>query len=592
MSQDKHISAELLRLCGSLRDQQLTEAEAERLSQLLTERPEARRFYLRFMVVTASLESRSHDEAAQEQDANDESNVGLLLQLLEQEQKARPIVLPPETAAVSASRQKKTNAAPTRKVVTAGQYFLGHTLRGKRALLACAAAFLLGAVLIIILLTNAPNEVEPLAEDLPAEPQPSQPAPRVVATLIASVDASWQGTAPVIGGPLYQDQALALSQGFAKLRFTNQAEVILQAPCTIVPVSESTMRISRGRMVGQCYAESSKGFTVYTPTARVVDIGTEFGVYVSDEGTVEAHVFEGEVSLTPITEAGEGRAVSIREGGARLVSADVSLVAPAKAEPSRFVQGMDQEDRDPAMRYAELVKAMQPVVYYRFESLGQDGSVRNEMGGRYAARVFDQAAIESTGMGNAARFSGGYVQVDETIQELSGAEQYAIAFWVRPDSVQQAALITFAADVEAERQPSLTILTLGQLRDELIHAEAKRLRFTHRNPPNVAGGMSLKYARPYAAAKWMHVVGVKDGPRMLLYVNGELAAEADDATPMSDIDFKTRIGINVVDPSGKPNGFSRPFKGLIDEVAIYDKAISKAEAEQLYRESSLSGSEP
>ena len=480
-------------------------------------------------------------------------------------------------------------ALTKQKYASALSYVLRHAFTPKRIAVSATAAAVLIGVVITILMLKGPDTSKLIVEDQPPEDQLER---RAIATLVESVDASWQAVAPGADGAFYNDQPIILTQGFAKLRFANRAEVILQAPCEIVPVSESTMRISRGRMVGQCYAESSKGFTVYTPTARIVDIGTEFGVYVSDEGTSEAHVFEGEVSLTPITEAGEGRAVSIHAGEARLVSADVSLVAPAKAEPSRFVQGMDEADRDPAMRYAELVKAMQPIVYYRFESLGQDGSVRNEMGGGYEARAFDQVAIESTGFGNAARFSGGYIQLDETIQELTGTEQYAIAFWVRPDSIQQAALITLAADVEANRQPSLTILTLGQLRDELIHTEAKRLRFTHRNPPNVAGGMSLKYARPYAAAKWMHVVGVKDGPRMLLYVNGELATEADDSTPMSDLEFKTRIGINVVDPSGKPNGFSRPFKGLIDEVAIYDKAISKADAEQLYRESSLSGSEP
>src|SRR5690606_18619733 len=37
---------------------------------------------------------------------------------------------------------------------------------------------------------------------------------------------------------------------------------------------------------------------VHTPGATVVDIGTEFGVAVSDEGQTEVHVFEGSVDLS------------------------------------------------------------------------------------------------------------------------------------------------------------------------------------------------------------------------------------------------------------------------------------------------------
>ena len=42
MSQAPQVSAELLALCGRLRDQELTEDQARRLSELLVENPEAR----------------------------------------------------------------------------------------------------------------------------------------------------------------------------------------------------------------------------------------------------------------------------------------------------------------------------------------------------------------------------------------------------------------------------------------------------------------------------------------------------------------------------------------------------------------------
>lgn len=40
-----------------------------------------------------------------------------------------------------------------------------------------------------------------------------------------------------------------------------------------------------------------KGFTLVTPTERVVDLGTAFGIEVADNGTTSVAVFEGEVEL-------------------------------------------------------------------------------------------------------------------------------------------------------------------------------------------------------------------------------------------------------------------------------------------------------
>ncbi len=43
----------------------------------------------------------------------------------------------------------------------------------------------------------------------------------------------------------------------------------------------------------------ARGFKLMTPDAKVVDLGTEFGLKVSDSGKSDVHVFDGEVEVYP-----------------------------------------------------------------------------------------------------------------------------------------------------------------------------------------------------------------------------------------------------------------------------------------------------
>ena len=60
--------------------------------------------------------------------------------------------------------------------------------------------------------------------------------------------------------------------------------------------------------IGMCKADDSGicilvsgtvfiGFTLVTPTEKVVDLGTAFGIEVADSGATSVAVFEGEVEL-------------------------------------------------------------------------------------------------------------------------------------------------------------------------------------------------------------------------------------------------------------------------------------------------------
>jgi hypothetical protein len=77
---------------------------------------------------------------------------------------------------------------------------------------------------------------------------------------------------------------------------------------------------------------------------------------------------------------------------------------------------------------------------------------------------------------------------------------------------------------------------------------------------------------PVRTGEWSHVVAGYDGRRMTLAVDGRLVAERTSDVPVSAL--TTRIGANH-------NGYLE-WDGLLDEVALYDRALTPAEAAKHY----------
>jgi hypothetical protein len=86
-----------------------------------------------------------------------------------------------------------------------------------------------------------------------------------------------------------------------EIEFTSGAMVTLEAPAALTAETPMSMTLLRGRMTASV-PPPAHGFTVRTPTGDVVDLGTEFGVFVGEKGETETHVFDGEVLVrTPST---------------------------------------------------------------------------------------------------------------------------------------------------------------------------------------------------------------------------------------------------------------------------------------------------
>jgi ferric-dicitrate binding protein FerR (iron transport regulator) len=131
---------------------------------------------------------------------------------------------------------------------------------------------------------------------------------------------------------------LDLSSGFAEITLNNGIRLVLESPVTIDLMSTGRARLERGRVVAHVPPEG-RGFTVETPRARLIDLGTEFGVGIFENGETEVQVFLGEVVAECKDTKGATQSHRLEAGKAVSIARDVAG-APQSIpfEPERFVR--------------------------------------------------------------------------------------------------------------------------------------------------------------------------------------------------------------------------------------------------------------
>ncbi len=117
-----------------------------------------------------------------------------------------------------------------------------------------------------------------------------------VATLTDTVNAVWadelQNGARLSTG----NEMLLLRRGFAELEFDNNARVTIEGPAEFQILDEDMIKLNYGQLYSHVPAEAY-GFQVSTRHAKIIDLGTEFGVKEGLDGSTEIHVLNGGINL-------------------------------------------------------------------------------------------------------------------------------------------------------------------------------------------------------------------------------------------------------------------------------------------------------
>ncbi|AQQ09201.1 FecR protein [Sedimentisphaera cyanobacteriorum] len=156
--------------------------------------------------------------------------------------------------------------------------------------------------------------------------------PHQVAQVADSSDVLWQGSRPVEnenGIYLRTSKQYQLEEGFAKILLSNGVEFLLEDEAKFEIENAERVNVLEGSAYFKV-PSTCIGFIADTPTSRIIDLGTEFGVSVFSGGSSELHMFRGKCSMAPRIEN--------RTKGARLFEEGEAVKISEKGETSDIVQ--------------------------------------------------------------------------------------------------------------------------------------------------------------------------------------------------------------------------------------------------------------
>lgn len=364
--------------------------------------------------------------------------------------------------------------------------------------------------------------------------------------------------------------SLYLSTGLLELTYTNGVVIVLEAPARFDLRNATTLWLGEGNVSARV-PDGAQGFTVETASARIVDLGTEFGVSAK-AGSSEVHVFKGEVLVTNPTEP---NALRLTENRASRIDTQTHTPVGIDYEPERFVRTFEERASD----FARSVRALDPVAYYRMR-ITPDATLLLDVTERHLNGVIVPGSSQSTTItgkvGAGLRLGGPATQSFAVVRDFPAAPGAALSVcaWVRAESRPRWASIA----KHWAKDPVLT--DSGQFHFGLFNDEGSLEVHVH----DAAGReVGVRDQVPLPLGEWEFVAFTLDGTTLRLYRNGrEIAATpcaglSRNAPPFLSLGAK----LDATGTSPQPNtaGF---WDGALDEVAIFHRALRADELLALF----------
>ena len=480
------------------------------------------------------------------------------------------------------------------------------------AYLVATVAMAIGLTIAAVTHVSQPQQFDQqlTSSNLPVPlPNPSQKS-SVVGQITGMVDCVWSegsGNSTNLESEIRNLKSLvslrdrfALRSGLLEITYETGAKVILQGPVTYEVESAAGGYLSIGKLTARLDERAKQQaanlksspstthsplFTIKTPTAVITDLGTEFGVRVDELGGTESEVFVGRVSIVSLGDSATDRKNRPRivESGqyARVERENTRLVSSMnllKSEKPDFVRRLPIRQSD----YANLVLAMNPVVYYRMEwpQANESRYKVNELSqGKHHGEL--HLANESGAMpwwpgrfGSSLYLRGpavgDYIVVSD--YPKSQNDQLSLSAWVNAETRSPLwSLIAANWGMDVHGQFHFGLEAEGDLTIEITPRDRKKVL--------VREGRD----HPLPTGEWQHVAFVVDSSKVRLYRNGIEAASGPchGVLPQSPLP-NLIIGNKNSDGGGILVKPPLHWHGRIDEFAIFNQALRPEQVRALY----------
>ena len=424
---------------------------------------------------------------------------------------------------------------------------------------------------------------------------------RPVAYLKHTALIQWQegSHAPPTGSALMPGW-LRLSEGTIQIEFVSGARLLVTGPASIRLDSELSAYLESGKLSAQV-PEPAHGFIVHTPRVQVKDLGTSFGLEVSDDRDPEIHCFEGSVELFD----------SSKNDEVKLLDADLAVQLrndqwhkiPVRREDFPNEKALAQQAViNSTLRLKEWSKlnevwAQDPctLALYTFEEESElSPSVRNRStlssmptsativgAGWTEGRWRGKRALEFRSLGDRLRFSipGSY-------------EKISLSAWVRVDSLPNdyhSLLLpsryyhgNFHWNIERGGEMRLTQVITDK------HEAAIKDAYWWNGPVSGKGMNALDFGR------WMHLITTYDSITGLVshFRDGQMVGQGSFVKPGSVVFGEMEFGNWGADATSAGNIWPkeqnashriRNFVGRLDHLWLSSRILGSEEIKQLYQ---------
>ncbi|OXU15610.1 FecR domain-containing protein [Sedimentisphaera salicampi] len=143
------------------------------------------------------------------------------------------------------------------------------------------------------------------------------------------------------GDSIWANNKVSLSEGYIELKTPNDVLITVEAPAEFDLSKQSDLQLDYGRIYAKV-GDQGIGFTVHTDNMRLIDLGTEFGVYKDKKGWTEAHMIKGKAAFIGGSWLNRSK-LELTKGKALGISGGNSDAVEINSEPEKFARSITSQ---------------------------------------------------------------------------------------------------------------------------------------------------------------------------------------------------------------------------------------------------------
>ncbi len=205
------------------------------------------------------------------------------------------------------------------------------------------------------------------------------------------------------------------------------------------------------------------------------------------------------------------------------------------------------------------------VAYYSFNECDARDDSGNGSHGQLFGSVSCWCGVEDDGL--LLDGVNDYIEFHGDVNNYFGTTDFTLSYYFKAEQymIFQQSLFSKRGDC-----------TEYNMLDFLLDLNKKEIKtYVHETPHKYYGTLSP----PILESGWHHIALVREGLKASTYINGQLQREA---YRCNGIDLSNDALLSFSNSPCVQSGRVRRFRGVLDEVRVYNRALSKEEIEQLY----------